>query len=97
MRAHEEHFRQATRALAQREPFDMEISDLQAMLAINGVAPVSDSVAAYCAEKSGRKGVGLWGFVAAFRAEGNRLPEVGELVRVTHSTSSAPTTTTGSA
>ena len=43
VRAHEEHFSEATRALEQREPSDMEISDLQAMLGTSGVAPVSDS------------------------------------------------------
>ena len=69
VRAHEDHFKQATRALEQREASDSEISDLRAMLAINGVAPVSDSVAKYCSEKSGRKGAGLWAFVASFRAE----------------------------
>ena len=39
------------------------------MLAINGVAPVSEGAAKYCSEKSGRKGVGLWAFVASLRAE----------------------------
>ena len=47
VRAHEDHFKQATRALEQREASDSEISDLRAMLAINGVAPISDSVAKY--------------------------------------------------
>ena len=69
VRAHEDHFKQATRALEQRGPSATEISDLRAMLAINGAAPISDSVATYCAEKSGRKGVGLRAFVASFRAE----------------------------
>ena len=69
LRAHEEHFKQATRTAEQREPSDIELADLRAMLAVTGVAPVSDSVATYCAEKSGRKGVGLWSFVASFRAE----------------------------
>ena len=69
VRAHEDHFKQAARALEQRDPSDIEISDLRAMLAINGAAPISDSVATYCSEKSGRKGVGLWAFVASFRAE----------------------------
>ena len=69
MRAREDQFKQATRALEQREASDSEISDLRAMLAISGVAPVPDSVVKYCSEKSGRKGVGLWAFVASFRAE----------------------------
>ena len=69
MRAHEDHFKQTARALQQRDPFDFEILDLRAMLAISGAAPISDSVATYCSEKSGRKAVGLWAFVTSFLAE----------------------------
>ena len=32
-------------------------------------APIIDSVKKYCAQKTGRKAEGLWGFVASFRAE----------------------------
>ena len=67
--AREEHLKQALQQEEHRDPSHAEVVDLRAMLAASGVKPVSDSVSAYCAQKSGRKSEGLWGVVASFRAE----------------------------
>ena len=63
MRAHEDHFKQTAPAFQHRDPSDLEILDLRAMLTIKSAAPISDSVVSYCSEKSGRKAVGLLAFV----------------------------------
>ena len=69
LQAHEKHLAARLQAQEHRAPSDAELADLRAMLATEGVAPVSDSVTQYCAQKTGRKGAGLWSFVASFRAE----------------------------
>ena len=67
--AHEEHLTARLRAQEHRAPSDAELADLRSMLATEGVSPVSNSVTQYCAQKTGRKGAGLWSCVASFRAE----------------------------
>ena len=67
--AHEQDLTARTQNLYGRLPTEEELMDLRAMLSTTGVAPVSDSIANYCAEHSGRKGAGIWSIVAAFRAQ----------------------------
>ncbi len=69
MAQHEQHLHATTFAKQGRNPTEAEVADLRRMLSTVGVAPVSDSASRYCAQQSGRKGAGLWSFVASFRAE----------------------------
>ena len=66
---HETHYKTTVAEREQRVASDEELADLRAMLSTHGVAPVTDSVKKYCAQKTGRKAEGLWSFVASFRAE----------------------------
>ena len=45
---HERHLRASTLATEGREPTDAELNDMWAMLSVEGVAPVSDSVMRHC-------------------------------------------------
>ena len=69
LRQHEEHYKAIVVEKEKRIASDEELADLRAMLSTHGVAPLTDSVKKYCADKSGRKVGGLWSFVASFRAE----------------------------
>ena len=66
-----------------------ELADLRAMLATKGVAPVTDSVTNYCAQKTGRKAEGLWSFVASFRAE-KKKPAKGKKKTESKATNALP-------
>ena len=66
---HETHYKTTVAEREQRVASDEELADLRAMLSTHGVAPVTDSVKKYCAQKTGRKAEGLWSVVASFRAE----------------------------
>ena len=74
---HEKNLQATTLAKEGRHPTNAEITDLRAMLSAVGVAPVSDSAARHCEHHSGRKGNGLWSFVASFRAEKKSKPAKG--------------------
>ena len=66
---HEIHYKRIVADEKGRAASDEELADLRAMLSTHGVAPVTDSVKKYCAQKTGRKAEGLWSFVASFRVE----------------------------
>ena len=66
---HEEHLRASTLLKDGRLPSSAELADMRAMLRASGVASISESATAFCEQHSGRKALGLWSFVAAFRAQ----------------------------
>ena len=46
-----------------------ELADMHAILDTKGVVPVLKCITSHCQQRSGQKSVGLWSFVAPFRAE----------------------------
>ena len=73
MLEHEHHYKTTVAEREQRIVSDEELADLRAMLSTQGVAPVTDSVKKYCAQKTGRKGEGLWSIMASFRVERKKI------------------------
>ena len=70
MEAHKEHLRRVVRDQYNRDVTDAEIRDVETMLSLRGVAPVSESVERLAGQSTGRKSSeGLWTIVESFRAD----------------------------
>ena len=70
MEAHKEHLRRVVRDQYNRDVTDAEIRDVETMLSLRGVAPVSESVQRLAGQSTGRtSSEGLWTIVEFFRAD----------------------------